>query len=117
VRSNLPLPLAAVLTSLPALGLVPFLTRRIRNRYAALLVAALILVACKLTGCVVARVVYGPRFRELGYVDADWRNAKLMLSVFWTLSSAISLALLAADWRQLKTRPQLLRRVASAGGD
>jgi hypothetical protein len=96
VQSNIPLPLLAILSAIPAIGLIPWLTLRIKNRYAALLAAALLVLACKLAGCIVARLVYGPHFMQQGYVDGDWRNAKLMISLFWSLTTGISLALLLA---------------------
>jgi hypothetical protein len=44
----------------------------------------------KLAACVAARVAYGPGFIEQGYVAADWRTAKLMISLFWGQVVAMS---------------------------
>jgi hypothetical protein len=100
VKSNIPFPLMAMLSTTPALGLIPWLTLRIRQPYAALLVGAIVVLAAKLAGCVVARIVYGHDFMARGYVDADWHNAKLMITIFWTLTVAISLGLFLADHRR-----------------
>jgi hypothetical protein len=104
VRSNLPLPLLAALTAVPAIGLVPWLLLRLRGQpYAAIMLAAMIVVAAKLAACVVARFVYGPDYIERGYVSADWRTAKLMITLFWSFTVAISaLGLLDAQRRTVR---------------
>ena len=101
VKSNLPLPLLAVGSAFAAVGLVPWLARRVRNPYAAILFAALIGLGAKLAGCVAARIVYGPSFIEQGYVAGDWNTAKLMISTFWGLTTAISLCALADGCRRV----------------
>jgi len=103
VKSNFPFPLMASLSVMPAIGLVPWLILRVHKPLSALVLGAFILLAAKLTGCVVARIVYGPNFVEEGYVAGDWRTAKLMISVFWILSTLISLGLLLAGHWQLKS--------------
>ena len=98
VQTNFPFPLMATLSAAPAIGLVPWLARRVRDRFAALLFAAAAVLAAKLAGCVVARIVYGPDFMALGYISGDWQSAKLMISLFWTFSTSLSLGLLCADY-------------------
>lgn len=101
VKSKLPLPLLAALTAVPAIGLVPWLLLRVRQQpYAAIMLAAMIVVAAKLAACVVARFVYGPDYIERGYVSADWRTAKLMITLFWSFTVAVS-ALALLDARRL----------------
>ena len=90
VRTPLPFPLMAVLCATPAVGLVPALAVRLRQPLGALLLAAVMLLAAKLAACVVARFVYGPGFIEQGYVAADWRTAKLMISLFWAQAVVMS---------------------------
>ena len=104
VRTNLAFPLMAALSAAPAIGLVPWLTMRLRPWPVAMILAALIVGAMKLTGCVVARFVYGPKYVELGYVAGDWRSAKLMISIFWSLTVALSTALTAAEFWRLQPR-------------
>jgi len=101
-RSNLPFPLMAALSATPALGLAPWLSLRIRQQYAALIMGAMIVGSLKLFGCIVARLVYGPQFDELGYIAGDWRTAKLMISTFWGLTTCVSMSLLLADWWNFK---------------
>ena len=48
VQTNFPFPLMATLSAAPAIGLVPWLARRVRDRFAALLFAAAALLAAKL---------------------------------------------------------------------
>ncbi len=94
VNSNIPLPLLAALGLAPSLGLVPWLTLRLRQPYAAIVLGALAVATIKLAACVVARVVYGPDYIAQGYASADWHTAKLMISLMWlgTLSaSAVAL--------------------------
>jgi len=83
IESNIPLPLLATLGLAPSLGLVPWLTVRLRQPYAAIVLGAFAVALIKLAACVVARVVYGPDYIALGYASADWRTAKLMISLMW----------------------------------
>jgi hypothetical protein len=62
--------------------------------------AALVALAAKLAGCVVARVVYGPGFLEQGSVAGDWNTARLMITIFWGLTTALSLSGLADSYRR-----------------
>jgi hypothetical protein len=98
VRTNFPFPLMATLSAAPAIGLIPWLVRRVRDRFTALLFAAAVMLAAKLAGCVVARIVYGPDYMAQGYISGDWQSAKLMISLFWTFSTSLSLGLLCADY-------------------
>jgi hypothetical protein len=94
VPSNIPLPILAVLGIAPSLGLVPWLTLRLRQPYAAIVLAAFAVAAIKLAACVVARIVYGPDYIAQGYASADWHTAKLMISLMWLgtlLASALAL--------------------------
>jgi hypothetical protein len=109
VRSNLPFPIMAMLAATPALGLVPWLAVRFQKQFVAFLTGAIIVGCAKLAGCVVARIIYGPGFITQGYVDADWRNAKLMISLFWGINLAISLVLLVAGYLRYEPR---IERVA-----
>jgi len=40
-----------------------------------------------------------------GYVAADWRTAKLMITLFWSFSTLLSLGLFLADYKASKTEP------------
>jgi len=101
VVTHFPFPLMALLAVIPALGIMPWLLRRMpKNPYAAIVLGGFLVFACKLAACVVARVVYGPDFLEQGYVAGDWRTAKVMISVFWMLSTGVSMGLLLADYRR-----------------
>jgi hypothetical protein len=102
VRSNLPFPLLAMFAVIPSIGLVPWMTLRIGEPFKAIVLSAFVLLACKLSACVVARAVYGPDYMEHGYVAADWRTAKLMISITWSLITLISASMLAACFREVK---------------
>ena len=91
VSHGLPVPMLAVLTSTPALGIVPYLTLRIRKPFAAVVFSAFIAGAIKLASCVVVRIVYGPDALADGYMAGDWHTAKLMISLFWTGTVLVSL--------------------------
>lgn len=106
VVTYFPFPLMALLSAIPALGIVPWILRRIPERpYAAIILGGFLVFTCKLAACVVARFVYGPDYVEQGYVAGDWRTAKLMITLFWSFSTLLSLALLYADYRSdLKSR-------------
>lgn len=97
IKSNIPFVLMASLSVTPALGLVPWLAIRIAQGHTAIFLAAVVVAAAKLAACVVARVAYGPDYVEQGYVAADWRTAKLMISIFWSLTVGLSLAAFVAD--------------------
>lgn len=99
VQTHFPFPLMAALSALPAVGVMPWMLRRVRQHpYAAIVFAGCLIFACKLAGCVVARFVYGPDYIAQGYVAADWRTAKLMITLLWSLSTALSLGLLLKDY-------------------
>jgi hypothetical protein len=112
-RSNLPFPLMAALSATPALGLAPWLSLRVRQQDAALILGAMIVGSLKLVGCIVARLVYGPQFDELGYIAGDWRTAKLMISTFWGLTAGVSMSLLLADWWKFKRQSIATRQFTS----
>ncbi len=100
VRSNLPFPLLALFAVIPSIGLVPWMTLRIGEPFKAIVLSALVLLACKLSACVVARLVYGSDYMEHGYVAADWRTAKLMISLTWSSITVISLSLAGLGYYQ-----------------
>ena len=100
VNSNIPLPVLAVLGVTPALGLVPWLTLRVRQPYCAIILGALIVGAIKIAACGVARIVYGPDFIDLGYVAGDWQTAKLMISVMWAGTVTVSILGLVTCYRR-----------------
>ena len=104
VQSNIPLPLLAGLGVSPALGLVPWLTLRLRQPYGAIVLGALIVGLIKLAACVVARIVYGPDYISQGYVSADWRTAKLMISLMWAGTLLVSTLALVACHRRFVAR-------------
>jgi hypothetical protein len=90
----------AVLSAIPAIGVMPWMLRRVsRHPYAAIIFSGFLVFACKLAGCVVARIVYGPDYIAQGYVAADWRTAKLMITLLWSFSTLLSLGLFLADYR------------------
>jgi hypothetical protein len=105
VRTPLPFPLMAALSATPAVGLVPALAVRLRQPMGAVLLAAVLLLAAKLAPCVAARVAYGPGFIEQGYVAADWRTAKLMISLFWGQVVVMSVVGAAIGGRGASGRP------------
>lgn len=101
VETTFPFYLMAGLSVLPALGIVPFAIRVMReSRYIAIILTGLTILACKLAGCVAARFVYGPDYIAQGYVSSDWRTAKLMISLMWIFSTFLSLAAFACEWRR-----------------
>jgi hypothetical protein len=102
VQTHFPFPLMAMLAAIPAVGLVPWLIRRVHHPYAAIVLGGMLVLAAKLAGCVVARIADGPDYMAQGYVSADWRSAKLMISLFWFFSTSLSLALLLADYISLR---------------
>ena len=103
VRTHFPFPLMALLSAIPAVGIVPWLLRRVRaHPYASIILAGVLVFAAKLAACVVARIVYGPDYVERGYVAADWRSAKLMISLFWSFGTLLSLGLLLAEYTGCK---------------
>jgi len=101
VKSNIPLPVLAVLGVTPALGLVPWLTLRLHQPYGAIVLGALIVGVIKIAACGVARIVYGPDFIALGYVAGDWETAKLMISIMWAGTVAVSILSFVACSRRV----------------
>jgi hypothetical protein len=100
VQTHFPFPLMAVLSALPVIGVMPWMLRRVaQHPYAAILFSGCLIFACKLAGCVVARLVYGPDYIAQGHVAADWRTAKLMITLLWSFSTLLSLGLLLADYK------------------
>jgi hypothetical protein len=110
VRSNLPFPVLATFAIIPSIGLVPWLTLRLRDPFKAIVLSAFILMAAKLSACVVAKIVYGPDFMERGYIAADWRTAKLMISLTWSLITTISFGLLVLAYWQFEPQAIAVKR-------
>ncbi len=100
VKSNIAWPLLVCLASAPAIGLVPWLVLKMKNPQGAIVMSMLIVGGTKLLGCVIARIVYGPDFLRLGYVSADWKAAKLMISCMWTGTLLVSFLGGIAAYRQ-----------------
>jgi hypothetical protein len=90
IQSHIPFPLMAVLSAIPALGIVPWLTLKMRQQYQAIVLSALAVGGAKIAGCIVARIVYGPNALHDGFMAADWRTAPLMISCFWAGTVLIS---------------------------
>lgn len=90
VKSSIPLLIMAAFCISPALGLVPWLTLRLRQPYGAIILGAMIVGLTKLASCVVVRIVYGPNALADGFMAADWRTAKLMISLMWTGTLVVS---------------------------
>ena len=93
---GLPIPLLAVLTLTPTLGIVPYLTMRTCKPFAAVVLAAFVVGLIKIAGCVVVRIVYGPSALADGYMAGDWQTAKLMISLFWIGTVTVSVVSAAA---------------------
>jgi len=104
-QSNLPIPLLAALSALPAATLTPWLLRRVPHPYMAIVLAATLLFAAKLLACTAALLTYGQHYVEEGYTAADWHTAKLMISLFWTFSTLLSLTFLLAEYKTCKHSP------------
>lgn len=101
VATHFPFPLMASLSVIPAIGLIPWLLRRIpQNPYAAIVIGGFLIFTCKLAGCMVARLLYGPDYLNQGYAAGDWRTAKVMIGIFWTLNVTLSLGLLFTEYRR-----------------
>jgi len=47
-------------------------------------------------------VTYGPDYIAQGYVSADWRSAKLMISLFWSFSTLLSAGMFVAEYRSYR---------------
>ena len=100
VKSDIPLPIMAAFGISPALGLVPWLTLRLRQPYGAIVLGAMIVGVTKIASCVVVRIVYGPNALADGFMAADWRTAKLMISLMWSGTLFVSALALVACHRR-----------------
>jgi hypothetical protein len=99
IESHIPFPLMAIFSAVPAIGFVPWLSLKTRSPAAVIIAGAMMVAVIKLSACVVARLVYGPSYLEEGYAAADWRTAKLMISLLWTVTIALSAGLLWKSYR------------------
>ena len=105
VKSDIPLPIMAAFGISPALGLVPWLTLRLRQPYGAIVLGAMIVGVTKIASCVVVRIVYGPNALADGFMAADWRTAKLMISLMWSGTLFVSALALVACHRRFANEP------------
>jgi len=100
VQTHFPFPLMAVLSAIPAIGIMPWMLRRVsQHPYAAIIFTGFLIFACKLAGCVAARFAYGPDALAQGYMADDWRTARLMITLLWSFSTLLSLVLFLAEYR------------------
>jgi hypothetical protein len=83
-------PLFAALAVVPALCCVPFLAAVTGRPYAAVLLAALLLGAVKLAGCVVVVLVYGWNAQAAGHTTLPWERPNLL--VWLCLAGAMALS-------------------------
>ena len=116
VESKFPFPLMAVLSELPAMGLIPALMLRIPQALAVIVLAAIIELSGKLAGCVLARFVYGPNFQIEGRIAGDWGTARLMITTFWIIGSSVSVIGLAAAFLSLPPATRDRRPQAASSG-
>jgi len=84
IESNIPFPLIAAFSAVPALGLIPWLTLKLQHSYQAIVVGGASVGGIKILGCIVARIIYGPDALRDGFMAADWRTAPVMIGCFWT---------------------------------
>lgn len=99
VQTHFPFILMSVLSAVPAIGMMPWILRRVSQQpYFAIVIGGFLVFACKLAGCVVACFFYGQDYIEQGYVAADWRTAKLMITLFWVFSTLLSAGMLLVEY-------------------
>lgn len=110
IQSNIPLPILAALGIAPSLGLVPWLVLRLRHPFAAIVLGGFAVMLIKLSACVVARMVYGPDYIAQGYASADWRTAKLMISLMWGGTLVVSGLGCLASYRRFAREHDVLHR-------
>jgi hypothetical protein len=102
VQSNIPFVLKASLSTIPALGLAPWLVLRVEGRYAAIILGITLVAMAKFSACIIALMVYGTDYVERGYASEDWNAAKLMISLFWLFTAVVSLVAMFASYRLVK---------------
>jgi hypothetical protein len=89
------------------------MTLKLRDPFKAMVLSAFILMSAKLAACVVARFMYGPDYIEHGYVAADWRTAKVMISLTWSTITTVSFACLVHSYRRFEPQIDLTNAHAS----
>jgi len=97
VQTRFPFPLMALLSSIPAIGIMPWMLRRVRNPFASIVLGAGLMLLAKLAACTITAIVYGDEYAGR-HVAADWRTAKLMISLYWIFSTLLSVGFLFADY-------------------
>lgn len=90
IESHIPFPLIAGLAAVPALGLIPWLTLKLRHPYQAIVLGGACVGGMKILGCIVARIIYGPDALRDGFMAADWRTAPVMIGCFWVGTILVS---------------------------
>lgn len=70
---------ATMLMLAPALCCIPFFTAVTGKPYAAVFMTVSLLVAIKLLGCVIVRIIYGPNALEAGYMTLPWATPNLLV--------------------------------------
>jgi hypothetical protein len=111
-RSHIPVPMLAVGSVLPAIGLVPWLVRATGKPFAGVVLSAFLVALTKIAACIAVRLVYGPDAQERGLMSGDWEAAPVMISLFWIGTVLLSMAgLLLPDPRLSR---EATRRPAAA---
>jgi hypothetical protein len=88
-------PFVALMSLVPALCTVPYLTLATRKPYAAVVFAVALVAALKLLGCVIVVLTYGWDASERGYTRMPWTDPNLLVWAFWGLTGVYSAVLYA----------------------
>lgn len=85
-------PMLALMTLVPTLGVVPYLTLVTRSRFAAVIFTLFLVFCMKLLGGIVVVLVYGWDAAENGHTTMPWHHPDLLVWLFWGFTLALSLS-------------------------
>jgi hypothetical protein len=97
-------PFVALMSLVPSLCTVPYLTLATRKPYAAVVFAVALVAALKLLGCVIVVLTHGWDASERGYTRMPWTDPNLLVWAFWGLTSVYSAALYALGVHKYQSR-------------
>jgi hypothetical protein len=103
-------PMLAFMSLVPAIGVTPYFVLTLRRRLAAVVFTVALVGCMKFVGAIIVVLIYGWDADEQGRLGMPWHRPDLLVWLFWSFTTALSLtlsALAARKYHQMYEPAQL----------